>query len=283
MARTADFFAASTSNAPSMSHAHTVNVDDARVAYRVRGSGPTIVLVSGAAGLDLHWGSVIADLSAYRTVVTLDYSGSGDTTDDGRALSLPKLARQVREVARAAGADRFDIVGHSLGAAIAVELAATSPDLVRSLTVVAGFSFGFEPRLRLQFELWLDLLRSQRSAFLRLLLLCGLTPAFISRAGTAVIDEMVRSYLPLANWEGLIRQVELGLAVDIRGQTGRVTSPMLVVQCTHDQIITQTAALAARVPNAVRKQLNTGHLAFLEGADEFVVLLLEFLRLRAVD
>jgi pimeloyl-ACP methyl ester carboxylesterase len=119
-----------------------VNVDGARVAYRLHGRGPAVLLVNGTAALEAHWGPVIAEFSKHRTVISLDYSGSGDTTDDGSALSLQKLARQVREVARAAGVDRFDLVGHSLGAAIAIHLAASSADLVRSLIAVAGFSWG---------------------------------------------------------------------------------------------------------------------------------------------
>jgi pimeloyl-ACP methyl ester carboxylesterase len=95
------------------------------------------VLVNGTAALDAHWGPVIAELSKHRAVISLDYSGSGDTTDDGSALTLQKLARQVREVARASGVDWFDLVGHSLGAAIAIQLAASSPDLVRtSISVI---------------------------------------------------------------------------------------------------------------------------------------------------
>src|SRR6202043_2865499 len=172
-----------------MATTSVVNVDGARVAYRLHGRGPAVVLVNGTAALDAHWGPVIGELSKYRTVISLDYSGSGDTTDDGSALSLQKLARQVRGVARAAGADRFD--------------------LVRSLIVVAGFSRGAEPRLRLQFELWLDLLRTNRDAFLRLLLLSGLTPAFVSSVGASTIEDMIKGYMPFANWEGIARQVEL--------------------------------------------------------------------------
>ena len=179
-----------------------VNVDDARVAYRLHGQGPAVVLVNGTAALDTHWGPVVAELGKQRTVISLDYSGSGDTTDDGNSLCLQKLARQVKEVA---GVDRFDLVGHSLGAAIAIELAATSPDLVRSLIVVAGFSWGAEPRLKLQFELWLDLLRTNREAFLKLLLLSGLTPTFVSMLGTSAIQDMIKAYVPLANWEGIAR------------------------------------------------------------------------------
>jgi 3-oxoadipate enol-lactonase len=261
-----------------MATASVVNVDGARVAYRLHGRGPAVVLVNGTAALDAHWGPVIADLSKQRTVISLDYSGSGDTTDDGSALSLERLARQVREVAAAAGVDRFDLIGHSLGAAIAIELAASSADLVRSLIVVAGFSRGAEPRLKLQFELWLDLLRTNREAFLKVLLLSGLTPAFVSSVGTSTIEDMIKGYMPLANWEGIARQVELDLAVDVSRQAGSVTSPTLVIDCAHDQIVTQTAELAARIPGSMCRQISAGHLAYFESADEFLGLATEFLR-----
>src|SRR4030081_1069491 len=106
-----------------MATASVVNVDGARVAYRLHGRGPAVVLVNGTAALDAHWGPVIGELSKKPTLIGLENSGSGDTADVGSALSLQKLARQVRELVRAAGVDRFDLVGHSLGAAIAIQLA----------------------------------------------------------------------------------------------------------------------------------------------------------------
>ncbi|MGX9431687.1 MULTISPECIES: alpha/beta fold hydrolase [Bradyrhizobium] len=261
-----------------MATTNVVNVDGARVAYRLHGRGPAVVLVSGTAALDMHWGPVIGELARHRTVISLDYSGSGDTTDDGGALSLQKLAHQVREVAGAAGVERFDLIGHSLGAAIAIQLAASSADRVRSLIVVAGFLRGAEPRLKLQFELWLDLLRTNRGAFLKLLLLSGLTPAFVSRVGISTIEDIVKEYTHLANWEGIARQVELDLAVDVSRQVERVTSPTLVVNCAYDQIVTQTPELAASIPGSTCQEISAGHLAFFEGADQFLSLATEFLR-----
>ena len=82
-----------------MATTSVVNVDDARVAYRLHERGPAVVLVNGTAALDAHWGPVIGELSKNRTVISLDYSGSGDTTDDGSALSLQKLARQGKVAA----------------------------------------------------------------------------------------------------------------------------------------------------------------------------------------
>src|SRR5262245_1781722 len=66
-----------------------VQVDHARIAYRVTGKGPAIVLVNGTSGVDTYWGVVIERLATQRTVVTLDYSGAGETVDDGAPLSLP--------------------------------------------------------------------------------------------------------------------------------------------------------------------------------------------------
>jgi 3-oxoadipate enol-lactonase len=255
---------------PVMTSSRFVNVDGARVAYRVQGQGPAVILVNGTAALDVHWGPVIGELSKNRTVVSLDYSGSGDTVDDGSALTLRKLANQVRAVAGASGTGPFDVVGHSLGASVAVELAATSPDLVRSLILVAGFPWGAEPRLRLEFELWLDLLRTNRAAFLRLLLLTGLTPAFIAKLGVGAVEEMIAGYMQVANWEGIERQVALDLVADIRDQSRMVTCPTLIISCAHDQIVTTTPELATNIAGSACREINAGHLAYFEGADEFL-------------
>jgi 3-oxoadipate enol-lactonase len=253
-------------------------VDDARVAYRVQGHGPAIVLVNGTSALDVHWGPIIEEFSKSRTVISLDYSGSGETTDDGGALSLKKLATQVVAVARAAGAARFDLVGYSLGAAIAIQLASGSPQLVRSLILVAGFASGTEPRLELQFRLWLDLVRHNRDAFTRLLVLSGLTPAFVSGAGSATIEAMINGYMSVANWDGIARQVELDLQVDVRAQARQLARPTLVIGCAHDQIVTTTRELADSIPGAAYREIAAGHLAYFEAAGEFMAVANDFLQ-----
>src|SRR5258708_19007142 len=91
-------------------------VGGARVGYRVQGRGPAIVLVNGTAALDMHWGPVIEEFSKSRTVISLDYSGSGETTDDGEALSLQKLAEQVAAGAPAACRGQFQPARPSPGA-----------------------------------------------------------------------------------------------------------------------------------------------------------------------
>ncbi|WP_426532242.1 hypothetical protein [Bradyrhizobium sp. McL0615] len=45
---------------------------------------------------------------------------------------------------------------------------------------------------------------------------------------------------------------------------------MLVINCAHDQIVTQTPELAASIPGSMYQQISAGHLAYFEGADEFL-------------
>jgi 3-oxoadipate enol-lactonase len=255
-------------------------VDGAQVAYRIYGKGPAIVLVNGTSGVDTHWGTILSKLAEQRTVVTLDYSGAGETTDDGGALSLPMLARQVAAVATASGFDRFDLVGHSLGAAAAVQLASERPEMVRSLVLVAGFLWGGETRLKLLFELWRELIRTNRAAFMKLLTLSALTPAFISRLDTPTLETIISDMIAATNWDGIERQVELDLKVDIRTLASTVQCATLVVACSQDQVVTQTRALADSIPGAVYREINAGHQGYFEGGEEFLAAIDEFLQER---
>jgi pimeloyl-ACP methyl ester carboxylesterase len=64
----------------------------------------------------------------------------------------------------------------------------------------------------------------------------------------------------------------------VSGQARNVTSPTLVINCAHDQIVTQTPELAEIIPGSMCRQISAGHLAYFEAADEFLSLATGFLR-----
>jgi 3-oxoadipate enol-lactonase len=93
-------------------------------------------LSSNATGFD----RLAADLVAEgRQVVALDLRGRGasDRTRPG-TYGWPAHAADVAGVASALGLRRFDVVGHSMGAYVAMELAAAQPDRVRRLVLIDG-------------------------------------------------------------------------------------------------------------------------------------------------
>jgi 3-oxoadipate enol-lactonase len=260
---------------------NSVDSAGARIVYRVDGSGPGLVLVHGTGGdSESNWGHLVEHLACHWTVVRPNYSGSGETQDNGEPLTTAVLAAQVVAAAQAAGAVPFDLVGFSLGAAVAAFIAAEYPTLVRSVVLLAGFASSGDSRQKMQFELWRDLIRADRRSMARLVLLTGFSPAFLSALGDAAVAESIEAIVSGNNWEGMARQVELDLTIDVRDQVQRIAKPVLVIGCTHDHMVPDAHArqLAALIPGSRYAEMETGHLAALEQPARFVALITDFLR-----
>jgi pimeloyl-ACP methyl ester carboxylesterase len=254
----------------------TVSVDDIGVHYSVSGSGPGLVLVHGAsmAGMS-NFGHLIEHFTDSRTVVIPDYAGSGGTLLPPGELSLDLLVKQVVAVTRAAVVGPVDLVGFSLGAVVAAEIAARHPDLVRRLVLVAGWSHVADPRLRLGLGTWgevVDTVPDLASAYGPLL---AFDPAFLSGLGA----EGIASLRAEASAPGTSRQIDLALRVDIRDRLPLVTAPTLVVGCTLDYLVPveHARALHAAIPGSRYAELECGHVVFAEKPAEIVALLREFL------
>jgi 3-oxoadipate enol-lactonase len=103
-----------------------------------RGSGPTLVLVHGFGGAKEDFAEQIDALSARHHVVTFDHRGHGESdapTDPG-AYTLDRLAADTLAVADAVGADRFRVLGHSLGGMVVRRMVLTHPDRVEALILM---------------------------------------------------------------------------------------------------------------------------------------------------
>jgi 3-oxoadipate enol-lactonase len=126
---------------------------------------PPIVLVHGTMGKSEDWSRVVETLSNSRSVIRPNYIERVAERNSTNAHALRDLADDVVAAVTAEGKQRFDLVGGSLGAAVATCVAAEYPELVRSLVLVSGFSHGSDPRMNLQFKLWLRLVSTDKVAF----------------------------------------------------------------------------------------------------------------------
>ncbi|WP_082486857.1 alpha/beta fold hydrolase [Frigoribacterium sp. Leaf186] len=103
------------------------------------------VMLHGAAGSWTTWTPLLLAAREAAAVVTrpvlIDLPGWGDSPEPDPGLDVASAAAVVVEVAEVLGVTEFDLVGHSMGAFIALHLAATRPDLVLSVSVVSATSF----------------------------------------------------------------------------------------------------------------------------------------------
>lgn len=269
-----------TTENPTDPNLHFVTTSEARVAYRVDGQGPGLVLVPGTGGnSESNWAHLVSAFSADWKVVRPEYSGAGHTHDDGTPLTVEKVAAQVVAAARDAGASPFDLVGYSLGASIAAYIAAEYPQDVNSVVLLAGFASGDNSRARLQFQLWKDLIQHDLQSMARLVILNGFSPDYVASMNDAQIAELTDIIVAINDWPGMLRQIDLDLSLDIQKQLPQIQKPVLVIGCTHDQLVPveQVKAFAAAISGSEYLELNSGHLAFVEKADEFAQMTREFL------
>lgn len=110
-------------------------------------SGPSdgvpLVLLHGTALDDalLTFGPVLPRLAAGRRVIALDWPGHGGSAPR-RFEGIDDEMRFFARALAALGIDRADLVGYSMGGAIALAYALDQPERVRSLTLVASHGLG---------------------------------------------------------------------------------------------------------------------------------------------
>jgi pimeloyl-ACP methyl ester carboxylesterase len=196
-----------------------------------------IVLVHGTMGKSEDWSQVVKELSSSRSVIRPDYiervAGKNSTND----LAIKDLANEVVAAVRAEGKQRFDLVGRSLGAAVATCIAAEYPEIVRSLVLVSGFSNGSDPRLNLQFRLWLRLASTDKVAFTKLLLVSGLSPGFFSAFDEPTLNGIIENFIASTDWRPIEQTIGVDLSVDVRKYAARIKTPTLLITAKHDQIV----------------------------------------------
>jgi pimeloyl-ACP methyl ester carboxylesterase len=112
--------------------------DDVALEVEEAGSGPGLFLLHGFGGAKEDFADHIDALAARHRVVVFDHRGHGasDKPDDREFYSLDRLARDVREVARALGVDRFRLLGHSMGGMVARRLVLSDPSPVDALVLM---------------------------------------------------------------------------------------------------------------------------------------------------
>ena len=132
--------------------------DGAEIAYFRLGRGPAIVEVPHVQMCHLHkeWRIPAVReywqrLARHHTVVRFDNRGSGLSHGGPPDYSLPALVRDLEAVVRAAGLERFALIGRITGSLPAVQYAAEHPDRVSHLVLWNGFvrnvDHGEAPRL----------------------------------------------------------------------------------------------------------------------------------------
>lgn len=109
------------------------------VNYELSGAGPPLLLIHGLGASHVIWEDLEPQLLPHFQVLTLDLRGAGQTTETEEVpLSLALWSEDVRALLEALEIRRPVVVGHSLGAGIAMKYVLQWPEDVEALVLMGA-------------------------------------------------------------------------------------------------------------------------------------------------
>ncbi|HEY5102101.1 MAG TPA: alpha/beta hydrolase [Steroidobacteraceae bacterium] len=132
----------------------TDSADGVHIEYRVYGHGdPAIILVHGWLNNANYWNAQLDDLKTRYTVVTLNLAGHGASDKNRSDWSITNYGEDVAAVARAIPNKSLVLVGHAMGAPIALQAARRiGARVIGIIAVDALKTIGQPPMSKAQFE-----------------------------------------------------------------------------------------------------------------------------------
>ncbi|WP_329409426.1 alpha/beta hydrolase [Nocardia vinacea] len=199
------------------------------------GTGSVVALAHGAGGGVRENFAPLIDTIADRRFVGPYYPGAGKTPQATAPLSIDELADTVVATALEAGAERFPIVGLSLGSAVAVTAATRHPEHVSALVLTVGLVYP-DAQVRALVRVWRHLAERGDFDTLAELLFYANSPGTLTSVSEdehAAAVRQIRAGYPVGGAD----HVELVSHTDIRPLLPAVDVPTLVVVSGEDRVV----------------------------------------------
>lgn len=257
-------------------------INDLEMYYEIHGDGPPLLLVAGLASDSQSWISILPALSAKNRVIVFDNRGVGRTMPQDAVTSISQMAEDCMGLARYLGLEKFDLLGHSMGGFIALELAARYPQQIDRLIIASAVAID-NPRNNWLFQDWaanreagMDLARWFRNFFYWIF-----TPAFFT--DPQAVENAVQFALEYPypqNTQAFTNQVKALVSYDGEGKTDLVQAKTLVLAGSEDLLFSpkRCEEFSKTIQQAKFKAIDhAAHSIFIENPKDFVTTVQKFL------
>lgn len=235
-----------------------VVIEGETVSYQVVGAGEPLILVHGLSGSSLWWMRNVAQLAERYQVYLVDLPGFGAMRHLRARFAVAHAASWLARWMAAVHLPQAHLVGHSMGGYVCMRLAASRPELVRSLTLAAPAGVPAYPSVFHELVPLLIWFFSARPSFMPVLTYDALRVGPLTLARAA--NELVRE--------------------DIRSSMGAISAPTLLIWGDHDTLSPPWCGevLLKGIPDARLVVIpGASHVVMYDRAAQFNATLLSFL------
>ena len=260
-------------------------INGIQIYYEDQGKGDPLLLIQGLGYPSGMWFLQIPDFSKHFRTIVFDNRGVGRSDKPDEEYSVALMASDAVGLLQALGIGKAQVVGVSLGGYIAQELALQQPDLVDRLVLLAT-TCGASEYAELTKAFWEEvaaLAGLPTEEIIRKGMALAVAPAFVQQH-PELIERSVR--IRMVNLQPLYafnRQFTAALNFNSKDQAHLIRHPTLILAGAQDQVmpLRLTELLARKIPNSrLEVYPDTGHLLFLEKAQEINQTIIRFLSVR---
>lgn len=250
--------------------AHLERPDGCRLWFETHGdpASPPLLLLEGMGGDIPGWRRNIPVLATSCFVIAFDHRGNGGSDDPVGSVGMATFVDDACAVLDAAEIRRAHVYGQSFGGMVAIEMALTRPERVRTLILAATHAGPAQ-------AVHADDAKVPKGEPWRALY----APGFPEAHPEHVADDLAVAASGVPHRNGERRQWEAIQGFDAYDRLGGIGMPTLVLHGTEDQLVAPANAerLAAEIPGAELRWLEgAGHLYHSEQAEAADAVVLAF-------
>ncbi|WP_216935714.1 MULTISPECIES: alpha/beta fold hydrolase [unclassified Acinetobacter] len=237
-----------------------------------RSTFPTIILIHGTGGnTDKHFSYIFPMLGIHQRVLSIDLH-----TPDKADLVITDFSQQVEALIQQVVAEdeAITVMGYSLGAVIAAQVAASLKQRVVQLILLAGWAKTSSVQ-QLRTTIWQQLFNEQSAALPHFVNYCLYSDDYLSARTEQQVLDLARFVKPSTD---AAKQRELNYRIDITPILPDICAETLIVACREDRMVplAQAKLLFASIESSRYTEISSGHALYIEAPAEVLQLVNQF-------
>lgn len=202
--------------------------------YKIEGNGETLVFIHGLSDSLEYWEFLANNLKTKYQILRMDLRGHGKSDLKNEKITIDLFTNDLKELLDTLNLKKVNLIGFSLGGAIALNFALKYPERVSSMVLMSSFVKSDE-YLTDVFTQLKNALKNDFCEFYDLILPMVLCSDVIEDKNVEL--EMIKeSASKVANTEAYIGAIDACMDFDVEDKLSSLKMPVLVLAAVYDEI-----------------------------------------------
>ena len=202
--------------------------------FKIEGNGRPLVFIHGLSDSLFYWEFLASHLKRDYQIIRMDLRGHGESYLGNDEVNIDLYVDDLKNLLNDLNLDKVDLIGFSLGGAVALDFSLKYPENVSSLVLMSSFSKSDEYLTNI-FTQFKDALKNSFEDFYDLILPMVLCPEVIDDNREA-LDQIREFASKTANTDAYIKAVDACMEFDVDDSISKIEVPTLVMSGKYDEI-----------------------------------------------